>query len=368
MATGVLSGFGASRFLRVAGAGPLLGIDATGLPNGTRMSLSFVDGLTITANATLTTGAKILIDHVGTASLVCPADAVVDFVLLRDSGAFAFWMFAGGSLGGTGGGSSTPSNSIPCAFGDTYPTISTSPEVKAQCMGDFDGLTAGSIPVELNAWAQVDVGYTGTVAVLVGGDKDTADGTTVLTQTITGTGTYAPITISASVTNPAGKLPIKLVLSSSDAAHVMLVQGVTLVIGVGSAGAHTGGGGGTWGSITGALSAQTDLASALAGKLATTDPSVTNARTPTAHASTHGTAGSDPITIAESQVTNLATDLAAKEPGLGNPSVTGYVLSSTTGGARSWVAQTGGGGASNWDGGQANTNYGGTIAINGGTA
>jgi hypothetical protein len=78
--------------------------------------------------------------------------------------------------------------------------------------------------------------------------------------------------------------------------------------------------------------------------------------------------GGGDITVAESQVTNLTTDLAAKEPALGNPSVTGYVLSSTTGGARSWVAQTGGGGASNWDGGQANTNYGGTIAINGGTA
>jgi hypothetical protein len=33
------------------------------------------------------------------------------------------------------------------------------------------------------------------------------------------------------------------------------------------------------------------------------------------------------------------------EPALGNPSVTGYVLASTTGGTRSWIAQSGGGGS-----------------------
>jgi len=128
----------------------------------------------------------------------------------------------------------------------------------------------------------------------------------------------------------------------------------------------TGGGGGV--TLPIAESDVVDLVTDLAGKLSATDPSVTNARAPTAHAATHASAGSDPITVAESQVTNLTTDLAAKEPALGTPSVTGYVLSSTTGGARSWVAQSGGGGASNWDGGQANSNYGGTLAINGGTA
>jgi hypothetical protein len=75
------------------------------------------------------------------------------------------------------------------------------------------------------------------------------------------------------------------------------------------------------------------------------DARLSNARTPTAHAATHASGGSDPVTLAESQITNLATDLAGKEPALGNPSTSGYVLSSTTGGARSWVAQSGGGGA-----------------------
>lgn len=52
------------------------------------------------------------------------------------------------------------------------------------------------------------------------------------------------------------------------------------------------------------------------------DTRLTNSRTPTAHASTHGAAGSDPITIAQSQVTNLTTDLSAKAP-IASPTFTG---------------------------------------------
>lgn len=43
---------------------------------------------------------------------------------------------------------------------------------------------------------------------------------------------------------------------------------------------------------------------------------------PSAHASSHASAGSDPVTLAESQVTNLVTDLAAKAP-LASPALTG---------------------------------------------
>jgi hypothetical protein len=39
------------------------------------------------------------------------------------------------------------------------------------------------------------------------------------------------------------------------------------------------------------------------------DTRLSDARTPTSHAATHGSAGSDPVTISESQVTNLSTDL-----------------------------------------------------------
>jgi hypothetical protein len=44
------------------------------------------------------------------------------------------------------------------------------------------------------------------------------------------------------------------------------------------------------------------------------DGRLSNARTPTAHAATHASAGSDPVTLAQSQVTNLTADLAAKVP------------------------------------------------------
>ena len=50
-----------------------------------------------------------------------------------------------------------------------------------------------------------------------------------------------------------------------------------------------------------------------AGKpLAATDPTTTDSRTPTSHASTHAAAGTDSVIITEAQVTNLTTDLAAK--------------------------------------------------------
>lgn len=44
----------------------------------------------------------------------------------------------------------------------------------------------------------------------------------------------------------------------------------------------------------------------------TSDSRLSDARTPTAHAASHGAAGSDPVTVAQSQVTGLTTDLAAK--------------------------------------------------------
>lgn len=52
------------------------------------------------------------------------------------------------------------------------------------------------------------------------------------------------------------------------------------------------------------------------------DARLTNARTPTAHASSHGSGGSDPLTLAQSQITNLTTDLAAKAA-LASPTFTG---------------------------------------------
>ena len=45
----------------------------------------------------------------------------------------------------------------------------------------------------------------------------------------------------------------------------------------------------------------------------TSDSRLSDARTPTAHASTHASAGSDPVTLAQAQITNLTTDLAGKQ-------------------------------------------------------
>lgn len=58
------------------------------------------------------------------------------------------------------------------------------------------------------------------------------------------------------------------------------------------------------------------------GIVASTDPRLTDARTPTAHAATHASAGSDPVTLAQSQVTSLVADLALLAP-LASPTFTG---------------------------------------------
>lgn len=44
------------------------------------------------------------------------------------------------------------------------------------------------------------------------------------------------------------------------------------------------------------------------------DTRLTDSRTPTTHASTHASAGADPVTLSQSQVTNLTTDLSNKQP------------------------------------------------------
>ncbi len=74
-------------------------------------------------------------------------------------------------------------------------------------------------------------------------------------------------------------------------------------------------------AVTIAESQVAGLATDLAGKLSATDPSVTNARTPTPHAASHASGGSDAVTIAESQVTGLVPDLAGKLSAT-DPSVT----------------------------------------------
>jgi hypothetical protein len=54
----------------------------------------------------------------------------------------------------------------------------------------------------------------------------------------------------------------------------------------------------------------------------TNDSRLSDSRTPTSHAASHGSAGGDAITISQSQVTDLTTDLSAKAP-LTSPTFTG---------------------------------------------
>jgi hypothetical protein len=72
------------------------------------------------------------------------------------------------------------------------------------------------------------------------------------------------------------------------------------------------------------------------GIVASTDARLTDARTPTAHASTHASAGTDPLTLAESQITGLVADLAAKQPL--DSDLTAIAALTTTAYGRSYLA------------------------------
>jgi len=85
---------------------------------------------------------------------------------------------------------------------------------------------------------------------------------------------------------------------------------------------------------TGPTGPQPPLGDAGAGStiaLKSNDPTTTNSRTPTAHASSHASAGSDPVTLAQSQITGLAAALAALLP-LAGGNMTGTLNASLTSG------------------------------------
>jgi hypothetical protein len=278
---GVLYGFGTSRKQRVRGTGTFTGIDATGLQGGVSLKVFFREGRTIQAMASPATGAPIVIDSAGTSSLVCPARSIANFTYIDDSGTTPYWQYEGGSIGG-GGGSSTPVAALVRTFGDIYPARETVDTVKDQFLGDFSPLPAGATPIELTGMARVDTGYTGTISVMVGGAWGASDGLPATTITMTGTGAYAPIMTTGNFTNPTGRQPVKLVMHCSNAAHPCILEGVYLTIGSG------GGGIGPQGPPGGGS-------------------------VPTGTGFRHVTSGTEDAAaraIAESDVTNLTTDLA----------------------------------------------------------
>jgi hypothetical protein len=107
-----------------------------------------------------------------------------------------------------------------------------------------------------------------------------------------------PLKIPQVQTGPVPAPPAMLLLSQITSGGATLNQAMCW-LGL-SWGPGNCGGGGTWGSITGTLSAQSDLSTALSGKADTTDPRFTDARAPTAHVHP------------EADVTNLVTDLSGK--------------------------------------------------------
>ena len=65
--------------------------------------------------------------------------------------------------------------------------------------------------------------------------------------------------------------------------------------------------------VTGLSTALTTLTTSVASKVDNADARLTDDRTPTAHAASHGSGGSDAVTVAQSQVTGLTSALAGKE-------------------------------------------------------
>jgi hypothetical protein len=94
------------------------------------------------------------------------------------------------------------------------------------------------------------------------------------------------------------------------------VQPNSVTLNVGGVDSITAGAGLLGGIITSSGTVAVDFAPNGAGTATqvptATDSRLSDSRTPTSHASTHGNAGSDPITIAQTQVTGLATALNGK--------------------------------------------------------
>lgn len=78
------------------------------------------------------------------------------------------------------------------------------------------------------------------------------------------------------------------------------------------------------GALTGSYPNPALSSATIATFAASSDPRLSDARTPTAHAATHAAAGNDPVTLTQAQITGLVTALADKAP-LAGATFTGAV-------------------------------------------
>ena len=88
-----------------------------------------------------------------------------------------------------------------------------------------------------------------------------------------------------------------------------------VVINIGAVSEITAGTGLTGGTITGTGTIAASFGTSAGTICQGNDSRLTNGRTPTTHAATHATGGGDPVTLDQSQITDLTSDLAAKVAG-----------------------------------------------------
>jgi hypothetical protein len=193
----------------------------------------------------------------------------------------------GDPVGGGGGGGGTPSNSVTAST--AYGQSPSAGAASTYSRGDH----VHGTPAKPTA---ADISDATTVGrnVLKAADAATA-------RTAIGAGTSSLTIGTTSVTAAAGDAPAAAIATHVAASDPHTQYALESTLG-GAA----------------LLNVGTTAGTVAAGD----DGRMTNSRTPTAHASSHASAGSDPITIAESQVTNLISDLAAKAP-LASPTFSG---------------------------------------------
>ena len=146
---------------------------------------------------------------------------------------------------------------------------------------------------------------TGTIAANFG----TAAGTICEGNDARLTAPVAPLA-HASTHTAAGSDPLTLSQSQITSLSTDLAAKVATTRQV-IAGTGLGGGGALSADVTLNVSYGTSGTTACVGN----DARLSNARTPSTHASTHATGGSDVLTLAQAQITNLTTDLAARALG-----------------------------------------------------